>query len=646
MSNDIHKIDSKKVVIVGAGPVGLLLSIILRQKGLECKVYDPRAGSYTRPGPLLDAVFSRVLEELNKHSVELPSMRKPTIQELLASLAAGELTEEELSYLAVKQFHIKELERALYAKAIELGIQFEKKAFISINQEGLMVRNGSEEECISADLVFDVTGANASVTKSLIAQQGESPAFVKKHIGQMPVPLRLLAYVQLDGQLFDKIVFPKENLLSALDKLSPFGWNLKSIPNLTAHTFGKNKCMFYAECPEGLKESERLNWLQALLEVYNFPFKFTEVKPSQKYVSKPRITEFNVAFHRNEFSFESLNEESLFPQVVSVGDAACTPYFGIGNGVLKGLRQIEILLKHLDIQNEQVSFNAKSYHEEMKGFFEFHQGLITDAIALDEKRLIDDLESNFNLLSSYLELQPDNLSLEKHTESAYLQLINFKLSKIPDEVREGKWDRISNYPLYSSLLKTISLPSSKPFRLPKESSEVISNLAQLHLKIAENKLDNKASLGFFGNKDQQEEDIRNHYAQAIVLYSFEHHPIRLREVIDIYKKAMELKAPSSISFIVDHLHSTLMLPQFKANQELYVELIQLYLDCSMRDYFSGICRPNETSNEKKLRISNDIVSTIKNNEGNAYLETIDYKNTLTFLENMNPENNLNSAKRS
>lgn len=146
-----------KAVIIGAGPIGLIAAIKLKKMGVEnVTVYDPRAGTYTRPGILNDDDFSNTSETIGENQNN-PTVSPPSLK--------GQAN------------HIKMLERQLFQVATSLGIHFEKKAFQDLSENGISVNDQKgNKEAVACDMIFDASGGKRMVVEAVNAREAKAGA--------------------------------------------------------------------------------------------------------------------------------------------------------------------------------------------------------------------------------------------------------------------------------------------------------------------------------------------------------------------------------------------------------------------------------------------------------------------------------------
>ncbi|CEG59581.1 protein of unknown function [Legionella micdadei] len=337
-----------KVVICGAGPIGLYLAIRLKQKGVKnIVVYDPRAGEYTRPGHLNQSVFATAETGLG--------------------IKIWDYT---------KTGHIKDLEKKLYKEACNLKIQIEKQRFVEFNakKKGVVVKDLDENQTdVESYMVFDCTGSRREVIKAFNVVQpnyftlkpiiNENDIFVKNHF---------LAYVKMDPSDYlslrdsDYLRYDSDMYVTYMQKFREFGWKEFAPPYFYEVNFGKNKVCMYVEHPDNLSQDLHGQWLQTVLEFHsNDPaIKYELCPPSKKGLKKPRFNAFTV--NPQELSAVVFNGSRRLPAVAAQGDAQIDFNHRLAHGVEDGFERIETFLKDLDIIDGIIYFDGDTAEEHLK----------------------------------------------------------------------------------------------------------------------------------------------------------------------------------------------------------------------------------------------------------------------------------------
>lgn len=359
-------------VIIGAGPAGLYTAIKLKQAHIEdVVVYDPRANQYNRPGHLNKAVFIQAEQGL------------------------------QFKFWHGGNGHIKDLERALFKKAQELGIKIENKRFLRLHQDakspGVVVAYEGQEEIIAADYVFDCTGGKRAVVTAVNQINPQSPLQLTA-ITELPVQNHFIAYVKMDPADWSRfsvssaITYNSDtDLLDAgsfahvMIKLRALGWKELSIPRCYGQYFGKNKVCLYMHAPESLDVENHDLWVQTVLEAYTYPISYQRLPPS----TKPRFTPFTLkAEALQRVSFKGQNS----PTVIALGDAQIDSDYRLAHGILDGMKRIDALFRHMDIIDGKIFyFDAEEYYEQIALLLQTHKKEVIAAANTLRKTFINAL---------------------------------------------------------------------------------------------------------------------------------------------------------------------------------------------------------------------------------------------------------------
>lgn len=344
-----------KVVIIGAGPVGLYLAYKLKMKGINPTIFDPRAGVYLRPGHVNAEDMEKVLSEINE-----------------AVLITG-------------QIHIKDIERVLYDKIQTLYIPVEKKLFIRLSTEGkgiIVANNENIEEFVECDFVFDCTGSKRSVVKAVNSTVSPAPFTIKPIYSEVNVKNNFLAYVDMTASnqriidLFEKesntLMLGREKPLAyvkRIEQLRALGWKELGYPKYYSVKFSKNKVCIYMEAPDNLPSELQSTWVETLLRSMSGvnSISFQQLPPS----NKPRFIQFQVYPQEVlEVAYENKNH----PTVIPLGDAQMEPHYRLALGLKSGMGRVDILIDHLEAyQNNIAFFDAQEYFELIKASLGDHK---------------------------------------------------------------------------------------------------------------------------------------------------------------------------------------------------------------------------------------------------------------------------------
>ncbi|USQ13147.1 hypothetical protein J2N86_10655 [Legionella lytica] len=348
-----------KVVIIGAGPIGLYLAYKLMQKGIKASIFDPRAGVYLRPGHVNKEDLQKVLKEINE--------TKPI----------------------TKRVHIKDVERVLYKKIQYLNIPVEKKLFVRLSTtgKGVIVANDENvEEFIECDFVFDCTGSKRSVVHAVNNIISPKPFTIKPIVTEVNVKNNFLAYVKMDEahksliDLFENKANRfnpdiEEPLLYArrIEQVRALGWKELGYPKYYSVNFGEEKVCIYMEAPDNLPKELESAWVETLLRSMSGfdSISFKKLEPSKK----PRFVQFQVYPQEvKEVVFEHKN----YPTVIPLGDAQMEPHYRLALGLKSGMGRVDLLIDHIEAhQNNIAYFDAQEYFEVIKKNLKNHRTRVT-----------------------------------------------------------------------------------------------------------------------------------------------------------------------------------------------------------------------------------------------------------------------------
>ena len=360
-------------VVIGAGPAGLYTAIKLRKAGVkDVVVYDPRAGTYTRPGHLDYIVFEKA--------------KRGTGANIDTDLLSG---------TSARSGHIKDLERELYSEAKRLGIRIENKRFINIiphaSKPAVVVADVlGHEEVVDADYVFDCTGTRRRVINAVNALSAEPP-FKITTITDLPVKNHFIAYVRMPSNDYSrlKMAIDTYNAMGSLLtdtltearlflKLRGLGWPEFKLPRLYCSSFGKrtnyHKACLYLHAPAGLRNEDYDEWVRTVIESYAPSIHFEHYPAPRKYSSKPRFMSFELnaeALTRVSYKGETL------PTVIALGDAQIGFDYALGHGISDGIERIDALFEHMELFDGNIQyFDAEEYLSQINLLLREHKAAV------------------------------------------------------------------------------------------------------------------------------------------------------------------------------------------------------------------------------------------------------------------------------
>ncbi|TAL62470.1 MAG: hypothetical protein EPN84_06405 [Legionella sp.] len=437
-----------KVVIIGAGPIGLYTALKLQKAGVKnIVICDLRAGEYTRPGHLNAKVFTEIGLKLR-------------------------------SDLGInRNGHIKEAERKLYALVEKLNISIIKKEFVGLNseknQKGVIVADQMGQEFIPCYHVFDCTGSKRAVINKVNELIPSKPFHIKQISMKVNFKRHLIAYVKFPEDMLLKLNdrcertnattlnYSASDYVPAMEKLQEFNWLEFGLPFCYGQYFGKGKACLYTECPDDLPVEKYEAWLQSAIKASLSRDLFTiqQLPSSKKYAHKSRQGSFEV----NPKELEPLSYEGKdLPVVIALGDAQIDANYTLAHGILNGIDRTDALIQHLTvIEGEIVDFDAEAYTLKVKSLLDYHRNQIIE---------------HYNDRSQYF------IKWLSHAEAHYTKVIETTNDEIKKNQYVAKLEIIKARLQYHAIKKELEKPEAPAINsesLEKQYQELSAQFTRL-----------------------------------------------------------------------------------------------------------------------------------------------------------------------
>ncbi|MDR3491875.1 MAG: FAD-dependent oxidoreductase [Gammaproteobacteria bacterium] len=358
----------KHVVVVGGGPIGLLVACKLKQLGLDSvTLIDHRAGTYVRSSDYVNDVFHVFTQMLG------------------------------LPVTASKGRHIKDIERELYKHAASLGVTILNCKFKDFDGLGLKIQDSEEKtSTIPCDIVIDCTGNTRAVIHKVNEHFPQDPKFTLSPNVILTNPYHMHARIKIDNNYYFP---PREyqnvnsiDYIKKVESLRRLGWNEFVLPYHYVNKFpSKNKANLYTEAPANLLPEQYQEWAQAVFELNNImhsPFELH--KDSKKYPNKKTISYFKMQPQKVEPAY--FYQEKKYPIVFHAGDATCEGVYVMGIGLIYGTQRVTCFLNSLIIKdNEIVQIKIQDYQKSLTEMLKRHSNSVNKTVkeVLNE-RLIKD----------------------------------------------------------------------------------------------------------------------------------------------------------------------------------------------------------------------------------------------------------------
>lgn len=173
---------AKQVIVVGAGPSGLLLALLLSKHGIPVHLLEasdrlddqPRAAHYGPPA-MPDLYRAGILEEVRRRGMTLSTMcwRSPTDHSRIAGFNAGVLRDIDGQDLRTTCLVLQDLDQLMLDEFLTKygGEVSWRHKVLDVGQDGgkawCEVETPEGKKRVEADYVVGCDGANSQVRKSL-----------------------------------------------------------------------------------------------------------------------------------------------------------------------------------------------------------------------------------------------------------------------------------------------------------------------------------------------------------------------------------------------------------------------------------------------------------------------------------------------
>lgn len=307
------------IIIAGSGPVGLYTAISLAKRGYPVQVVDKYVDNFTRPGVVAIQAGETIIRQLKEIRIDL---------------------EIPLAKSLPETYYVSDIQKALYAKAVELGVKFTRANFKGI-QDNCIEVEGSED-LIRCDLLIDCTGENRGVV-NYINSQHTSPPFTISKIAENPVKTNFIAFITMsneDAELLRscKAASDPVNQVLQFESLRAQGWTKNDLPHwdMRRWEYSETEKRFccYFEMPDELARAPlplKREWLETMLKLKtgkNIDFSIEEG-------SSLKFSSFNVDPHKVD---NPILDAGTYPfPVVACGDSLMSAEYRKGTGIFNGI---------------------------------------------------------------------------------------------------------------------------------------------------------------------------------------------------------------------------------------------------------------------------------------------------------------------
>lgn len=332
------------IVIAGSGPVGLYTAICLAKKEYPVQVVDKYAGNFTRPGVVAIQAGETITRQLKQIEidVEIP--------------LAGSFSET---------YYISDIQAALFAEAVKLGVGFTQGHFKGIKNDSVEIEGS--EELIPCDMLIDCTGESRQVVNYINSEKTPAPFKISK-IAENPVKTNFIAFITMsneDAELlssYSGTVNPVNQVLQ-FESLRAQGWTQNDMPHWDMrsweHSKTEKRFCCYFEMPDELARAPQLQqkeWLATMLKLN--AGKSIEFAIERE--SSLKFRPFSVDPHKVE---NPILEAGPYPFPVAVcGDALMSAEYRKGTGIFNGIVCANGLVNATKYINGKIHVNSHIFN--------------------------------------------------------------------------------------------------------------------------------------------------------------------------------------------------------------------------------------------------------------------------------------------
>lgn len=376
-----------RIVIVGAGPIGLYLAIKLRQMighfPHEVVLLDKRVGKYSREGIVANKAASVIETNLGRQ---------------LTGIKPANDTGEAV--------YIKDVEHALYTIAKHtLHIKTINENFESVTGSKIKIKSS----LIEGNFILDCTGKRRSVINYINEINHAKKPFTIKQVANNPHKSHFIAQVTFSSDQIPKLrpltestIDPTHHALTLYTLREQFGWQNYSEPELTLYPMpemidDKKLYILYYEIPDAILQKDKdikAQWLKALLELKtgNPNIEFTITNREMSFTPLSVDPQHVVETHVN------LDGTIVIPQ----GDSQFDHDYRMGIGIMSGIERANAFLSSLTIDQHNIQFNPELYRVNLGKMLAYETKNIQSDYESKASKIISALDRELNFFEQAL----------------------------------------------------------------------------------------------------------------------------------------------------------------------------------------------------------------------------------------------------